>query len=223
MNRAKDMTGEKEGRLKVLRRVENDKYGNARWLCLCDCGNQVTVNGQHLRSGKTKSCGCYHKDKVSKSGFKHGYSSTPLYKRWHAMKSRCTNTNSDSFKDYGGRGIRICDEWLKPANFIKWALENGYREELTIERIDVNGDYTPENCIWATRAEQNRNTRRNISQKVQGKEYTLAELASKLGVTRSTVYDWYHKEGLRGDELVERYEKVPDRYKDVTFIQSKEG
>lgn len=214
MGKAKDMTGKKEGRLQVLKRAENDKYGNAMWLCLCDCGNKAIVKGQHLRSGKTKSCGCYHKDKLRSLKLEHGYSCTPLYKCWHAMKSRCINVKHESFNDYGGRGIKVCDEWLEPTSFIEWALDNEYRESLTIERIDVNGDYTPENCTWVTRVEQNKNTRRNIKQIIQGEEYTLAEISTKLGVTRGTIYRWYHKEGLRGEELIQRYEKVPKQYKE---------
>lgn len=217
MGKAKDMTGKKMGRLKVLTRVENDKYGNAMWLCLCDCGNRVIVKGHHLRTGKTQSCGCYHKDRLKTMNLEHGYSGTPLYKSWHAMKTRCVNKNSQSFRDYGGRGITFCKEWLGPRKFIDWALENGYDENLTLERIDVNGDYTPENCTWVTRAEQNRNTRRNIKQKINGKEYTLSEIATKLGVTRGTVYAWYNKEGLRGEELIKRYAKVPERYKNTAM------
>ena len=212
MDKAKDMTGKICGRLKVITRAPNDKYGNARWLCLCECGKELVVKGQPLRSGKTKSCGCYHKD-VLRAKIKHGESKEILYKRWHAIKSRCTNKNLSSYKDYGGRGINICEEWLDPANFIEWAKNNGYRRDLTIERIDVNGDYSPENCKWVTRAEQNRNTRRNIKQRINGKLCTISEISRQIGMSRSTVLKWYHDEKLRGNQLIERYNKVPERYK----------
>lgn len=213
MGKAINMLGKECGRLKVLQRTDSDKYGNAMWICLCDCGNEVIVKGQHLRSGKTKSCGCYHKDMQKQLKSKHGYSNTRLYKCWDSMKTRCLNNNTDSFKDYGGRGITFCKEWEDPKKFIKWALENGYEEDLTLERIDLNKNYTPDNCKWITRAEQNKNTRRNIKQTIDGKTYNLSELARLIGVTRGTICKWYHSEGLRGEELLERYKSVPERYK----------
>ena len=92
------------------------------WLCKCDCGKEVIVQGAHLRSGKTKSCGCYQRDKQRNRLTRHGYSGPPLYKCWHAMKRRCTIPKDESYKNYGGRGITVCDEWLDPINFIEWAL-----------------------------------------------------------------------------------------------------
>lgn len=213
MGKAKDMTGQKCGRLIAIKRVENDKYGNAMWLCRCDCGNDVITKGQHLRSGKTKSCGCYHRDKVSKQSYRHGYSDTPLYKCWHSMKRRCLDKKAESYVNYGERGITICKEWMDPINFIEWALDSGYKKGLTLERVDVNGIYEPNNCTWATRATQNRNTRRNVKVKIGNNTYVLAELARKAGVTRGTMCKWYHKEGLRGIELIERAKRVPDRYR----------
>lgn len=199
-----DMTGKKCGRLTVLERAENDKHGNAMWKCKCECGNIITTLGYQLRSGHTKSCGCLQKDIVRKMNTKHGYSKTRIYRIWDAMKGRCLNPNNDAYENYGGRGIEICEEWMDPVNFIEWAYDNGYNDNLTIERIDIDGNYEPSNCTWVTRAEQNRNTSRNISVEVDGKEYGLAQLARKLGRNRSTLYQWYHKEGLRGKELVER-------------------
>ena len=129
------------------------------------------------------------------------------------MKRRCTIPKDESYKNYGGRGITVCDEWLDPINFIEWALANGYKEGLTLERIDVNGNYEPNNCTWVTRELQNKNTRRNIKVQIDGKFYTLAELAKKVGVTRGTMYRWYHQENLRGKELVKRAERVPKQYR----------
>lgn len=199
-----DMTGEKCGRLTVLERAENDKHGNAMWKCKCECGNIIITLGYQLRSGHTKSCGCLQKDIVRKMNTKHGYSKTRIYRIWDAMKGRCLNPNNDAYENYGGRGIEICEEWMDPVNFIEWAYDNGYNDNLTIERIDIDGNYEPSNCTWVTRAEQNRNTSRNITVEVDGKEYGLAQLARELGRNRSTLYQWYHKEGLRGKGLVER-------------------
>lgn len=213
MGNVKDMLGQRCGRLIVISRVENDKHDNAMWLCRCDCGKEVIVQGTHLRSGKTKSCGCYQRDKQRNRLTRHGYSGTPLYKCWHAMKRRCTIPKDENYKNYGGRGITVCDEWLDPINFIEWALANGYKEGLTLERIDVNGNYEPNNCTWVTRELQNKNTRRNIKVQIDGKFYTLAELAKKVGVTRGTMCRWYHQENLRGKELVKRAERVPKQYR----------
>ncbi len=207
----KDMKGQIISKLQVLNRVENDRFGNAMWLCKCECGNEVIVKGANLRNGKTKSCGCYNKE--VKRNLTHGMSGTKIYKRWLGMKGRCNNKDNTAYANYGGRGITICDEWLDVENFINWATSNGYREDLTLERLDVNSNYNPENCVWVTRTQQNRNTRRNIKETINGTTYTLAEIARKVGVTRGSIYNWYHKEGLRGEELIKRADNVPARYK----------
>lgn len=211
----KDISGKTYGRLKVLYRTENDKYGNAQWVCICECGNKTTVKGYCLRMGKTKSCGCLQKDTVRNREYKHGYTGTRIYSIWSGMKDRCLNSNSNAYKDYGAKGIKVCDEWLKAENFIKWAFNNGYKDVLTIERIDSNGNYEPSNCTFTTRSDQNRNTSRNIKQIISGKEYTLSQIAKMLGVTRGTVCRWYHKEGLRNEELIQRHKDIPEKYKNL--------
>ena len=163
-----DLTGQKFGRLTVLH-----KYGHSgketTWFCKCDCGNVGVVIGRDLRSGNTKSCGCYHKERASEANTKHkglcrGHKEN-LYKRWESMKKRCTQPNCKSYKDYGGRGIKVCDEWLNDYNaFREWALNNGFEEHLTIERIDYNGNYEPSNCTWIPKCEQSKN-RRNTKNK----------------------------------------------------------
>lgn len=170
----KDMTNQKFGRLTVVKRVEKpeeSKSKEAFWLCKCDCGNEKIVAGYYLRSGKTKSCGCYNVDclksrKGIKYGGKHGMCNLRIYKNYHAMKARCFNPNHHKYHDYGARGITICDEWLGEKgfeNFYDWAMQNGYCDTLTIDRIDVNGNYEPSNCRWADNSIQgfNRNIQSN--------------------------------------------------------------
>ena len=128
-----DLVGQKFGRLTVIERAEN-KNGRVAWICKCDCGKFTTVISKTLVNGDTKSCGCYHKDKVSV----HNKSKTRLYNIYVHVKQRCYNSKDDRYKNYGSRGITVCDEWLNDFQaFYDWAMANGYRDDLTIDRIDV--------------------------------------------------------------------------------------
>lgn len=154
-----DLTGQKFGRWVVLERAENDRNKNTRWLCRCKCSKERIVQGDHLKSGASTSCGCFRSEFTQKRSKTHGISKSPLYSCWIHMWQRCTNPRDKSYINYGGRGIKIDSKWQDFEPFRDWALSHGYSNDLTIDRINVNGDYTPSNCQWTNRLEQNRNQR----------------------------------------------------------------
>lgn len=194
-----DLTGMKFGRLTVVKEAGRDEYKNVLWSCRCTCGNNTTVSAHKLLRGNTKSCGCLKKDAAklavkSRRGL-HGLSrdstgkKTRLYRIWCGIKTRCLNSNNHAYKNYGGRGIKICDEWLDYASFYNWAMNNGYKDNLTIERIDNNGNYEPSNCTWIARGMQAYNRKTSFIVTYKGETKTLSEWASILKLSYPMLFN----------------------------------
>ena len=178
-----NMTGERYGRLLVVEQNKTDKRGEVWWLCRCDCGKTVAVRGSYLRTGATKSCGCLHQDSITK----HGMSDTRLYSIWHAMNQRCSNKNNERYDSYGGRGITVTPEWRNFESFRDWALANDYQDDLTIDRIDNDGNYCPENCRWITNKAQQNNRRNNRIIEFNGEKKNIQEWAEKCAINPRTI------------------------------------
>lgn len=220
MTKAIDITGKKFNLLTAIERVENSSNGRARWKCLCDCGNITYVTAANLKNGAVKSCGCLrHRAGKNRT---HGMSKSRLYLEWAGIKSRCFYSGAKKYKYYGGRGIKVCDEWAKSFETFKdWALKNGYNDSLTIERIDVNGDYCPENCKWITRKEQSNNTRRNVVITYNGKTQTLLEWVEELGLDYKRTHNRLFKLGWTFERAITTPVNIKKRNKSTRL--RKEG
>lgn len=198
-----DLTGREFGRLKIIERSGSDKNGQAMWRCKCDCGNVTIVSGGHLRSGHTRSCGCLENDVRRAVHTTHGKRHTRLYRIWASMKGRCSNPNIKEYKWYGAKGVSVCREWMDFQVFHDWAIENGYADNLTIDRIDGNGDYCPENCRWITNAAQQSNRSNNRHLTYCGETHTVKGWADKLGVEYFRFYKKLKKNNFDIGKVIE--------------------
>lgn len=193
MSKIVDSTGQRFGRLLVVKRAGSNRDGHVMWYCRCDCGKAVTVTGVAIRGGHTVSCGCVRLEKTVARSRTHGKAFTRVYGIWNGIVQRCTNARRRGYARYGGRGIVVCERWRIFENF--YGDMGDPPPGASIDRIDANGHYEPGNCRWATRADQNRNQCRNIVIRFDGKTQVLADWAVTLGMNRKTLYCRY----ARGD------------------------
>ena len=183
----RDLTGQRFGRLTVIERAEN-KGKHVAWRCRCDCGNEIVTRAGNLTGGGSRSCGCFNREQSSKKHKKHGECNTRIYGIWKKIKSRCNDTNNDRYADYGGRGITVCQEWSESFEaFRDWAIDNGYRDDLTIDRIDVDGNYDPANCRWISNQKQQNNRRDNHYITHNGETHTITEWARILKLSENAL------------------------------------
>lgn len=191
-----DLAGKKFGRLTVIKRIYNNKNATY-WLCKCECGKEKIIRGTSLTSNNTKSCGCLLRDKAKLTkNIKHGKSNTRIYKIYCGIKKRCYCKTAKNYYLYGARNIKMCEKWLESfENFYNWAVNNGYQDNLTIDRIDTNGNYCPENCRWVDMKTQANNTRRNHYIEYNGIKHSIAEWSRILEINYGTLksrikYGW---------------------------------
>ena len=187
MPKFKDITGERYGRLVVKGLTGAKKYNKYLWLCECDCGNTTELIGRALQSGNTRSCGCLHLEAART----HGLTDTPEYRVWSSMFTRCYNEKSDNYKDYGARGVTVCDRWRE--SFENFLADMGPRPAgMSLDRIDVNGNYEPSNCRWATGVEQMNNTRNNRRVTANGVTKTLMQWCRERALPYDRVWHRLH-------------------------------
>lgn len=217
-----DLTWRRFGRL-VAVSYAGTKKGIAYWLCRCDCGNTKIVSRSNLIRGNTQSCSCLQKEsskeRLLKFAVKHGLYNTKLHNVWHNIKGRCYNKNTPSYHRYGGRGITICDEWKDNFKaFYDWAIENGYREGLTIDRIDNNSSYSPDNCRWISMYEQGRNRCTNTWIEFNGRKMILEDWSKELNIPVSTLKKRIRHHGVKEAFTVPLGEMRRRRWPDATAV-----
>ena len=190
-NKAVDLVGQKFGRWVVVERAGSLRNGSALWRCKCECGRVSVVGTNDLKSGRSRSCGCFQMEVARLAGqysVSHGMSRTRLYSEWKSMKARCYKKSGKDYFNYGGRGITVCPEWRDSFEaFRDWAMANGYRDDLTLDRKDSNGPYSPENCRWATGKEQANNKRSSRLVSFNGETKTIAQWAESSGIGVQTI------------------------------------
>ena len=195
-----DITGQRFGKL-VATRPAGSRNGYTEWTCMCDCGNVVNVRTTNLRSGNSQSCGCTARQATIKRNTTYGDTGTRLHQIWRSMKQRCYDPGNQAYARYGGRGIVMCEEWLEYHAFKAWALANGYSDNLSIDRIDVNGNYEPSNCRWADILTQANNKRNNRVITAHGKTMTLAQWSRHSGLALRTIQERLRRGWLEADAV----------------------
>lgn len=213
--RIRDLTGQKFGRLTVVEQAGRTKYGNVLWKCKCDCGSEHIVASAKLIQGKSRSCGCLAYDIHVKQLEKHGITTGGKPRTlviWNGMKARCFNPKSVSYKNYGAKGITVCEEWLVFQNFHNWAVSNGYADGLQIDRIDNSKGYSPNNCRWVPRITNNRNQSRTRNITVYGITLPISVWCKELHMSKAKAYK--HLDSI--ESLIE--EKIDSGKGQVYFI-----
>lgn len=223
MNPIQINIGDKFGYLTVVREVErtvfNGKPHARQFLCKCDCGKETIARISKLLHGKNPSCGCHY----GYHAIKHGDSRTRLYKIWQGMRNRCERLTHVEYHNYGGRGISVCDEWQSYDKFKDWALNNGYTDELTIDRIDVNSNYEPSNCQWITNYEQQFNRRDSIYITYKGITKHLFEWSKETGVAPHIILKRYHRYGVTEELFTKELFSKTNRNKSKIIKLHNEG
>jgi hypothetical protein len=192
----KELTGQKFNMLSVIG-FSHTKHGKSFWRCVCECGKETVVLGRYLQNGHTKSCGC----QKGKRKPKHGKTNTRIYRIWRSMKARTNPNNPEKYPYYSGRGIMHCKEWDNFELFYEWAMANGYSDTMSIDRIDVNGNYEPSNCRWANTTVQGRNKRNNHFIEIDDNKVTVSELTDITKVGKSCMAARIRR-GYTGEKLL---------------------
>lgn len=201
MSKPIDLTGKRFNHLVVIERANNSPRGSTMWRCVCDCGNEKLVRRDNLVYGAVKSCGCLtHRPAYNRT---HNKSKSKLYRKWVSMKRRCYDITSAGYKNYGGRGIEVCDEWKESfESFYDWAMKTRQDDTLTLERVDVNGNYCPENCTWITKAEQSNNRTSCIMITYNGKTQNLMQWCKELNLDYKRTYNRMFKSHWSFDKAI---------------------
>jgi hypothetical protein len=203
MSNIRNLVGQRFGRLTVVERIRDSVKKRTNYRCSCDCGNETLVFHGSLTRSLTNSCGCVRNEctaERNRGNATHGESKTSLYSLWHTMIDRCECPTAHAYELYGGRGIKVCERWRK--SFIDFKNDMGPRpNKLTIDRIDSNGNYTPENCRWATRKEQSNNKRNNVVLEFQGQKMNISQWADAMSIPRTRLYSRW-KRGWSTEEIL---------------------
>lgn len=209
MSRIKDwpsVVGERHGRLQIVELIGRNKHGHMCVRCKCDCGNFTTKEATAVCNEVILSCGCLQREASAKIFKTHGMTGTRIHNIWLSMISRCENEKNNRFYVYGGRGIKVCNEWRTDfQNFYDWAIANGYSDDLTIDRIDIDGNYCPENCRWATRKEQANNKSTNHLLEYKGKVKNIKEWSEYFGFN----YKYFHEKLKKNNWSIQKVLEIP--------------